>query len=208
MAIPTATGDLIQVNIESLQFNQVNINTLFWGIGTITGAAPSGEDLYDAMNTKFAGVGELYDKYIAATPDSLFGTLTRFQTIKPQRYVSRTYPSTIQGNLATGNQTNLAAVITRRAVLAGRRYIGGVHIPLPDSNAVAVSGVLTNVYKTVLAALSLKMFQAFNLPVGGSTVDLFPLIYHRGTGGYSDVNDAIVQPTVRVMRRRTVGVGI
>lgn len=102
---------------------------------------------------------------------------------------------------------NVAAVITLKTDKAGRDQVANKHlgaVPL----GFYVAGILTedaiNVYDNVAASLT------NTIPVsnGADEFDLIPVIYHRSGLTTSDtITQRQVNNTVRVMRRRTVGLG-
>jgi hypothetical protein len=136
-----------------------------------------------------------------------------FQMIFPTRIRKAILERNLTGEIAaTTVQQNLAAVISRHGVTADRQNNGGVHLVLPNGATHSGLGLLTQAYKDLLAPLALAMLEPIPLAVGGSTYVAKPVLIHVEPGsGIVSAREIVatnVQDTVRVMRRRTVGLGI
>lgn len=181
-------------------------------VSSVTGTVPDttlSALLLAKLNGGMGG-GDLFEsKYLACMPPSY--TLTRWvvQKIYPTRLkyesLARGAAGTHAFDTATGNQ---AAVITGQTPFAGRSEVSNKHIgPIPQDSSVQDSGMVAAAYKALLTTLA----GAFNSSITSvaPAVQLDPGIYHR-TGGirFTSYYQMTVQDTLRVMRRRTVGVGI
>jgi hypothetical protein len=78
----------------------------------------------------------------------------------------------------------------------GRSYIFG----MPEGAQAA--GIINNPQLALLATLATAIRVAWPAAFGGKLV-----LYHRVTGGYTDIVSSIVRDVVYTQRRRTLGVG-
>lgn len=133
----------------------------------------------------------------------------RVQPIKPTRMIFyRTFVN-FEGDAADQADTgNVAAVISLNTAMAGRDQLGSFHLPCPPKNAM-FSGQFTNAYVDGLGGLELLLKSGVDIAATGGSY--LPVIFHRNAlPGFQsdDIIGATRRRTVRVMRRRTVGVGI
>jgi hypothetical protein len=114
----------------------------------------------------------------------------------------------IGGDAEHANTANSAQVILRRGDLANRHNQGSVHLLYPNLDAGTVDGELSAGRIAALEALAGFYATGFALP---DTSQIAPVLF---PGGTLDVTKAVpisatsVNPRVRTMRRRTVGLGI
>ena len=130
------------------------------------------------------------------------------QKIAGIRTVKRSFARNVPGNGGAASLTgNIAAVVTLRTVLAGRTQVSNKHIgPVPDVVGLVTGGFITGAYDANLTVTKNALLVGFTDAVLGVT--WAPCIYHRGSIALpSQVTTGVVQQTVRVMRRRTVGQG-
>lgn len=160
-----------------------------------------------ALNTKHNEALGLFQT-IDGLRDSLCNHLdTSIQMISPSRYAGVGFTRNTNGNVVnTGMDiTNVAAVLTRRSVVATRRGVSSLHIPLGVDDTTIDAGVLSATTLTALGVIGNAILNTGNL---GDGISVRPVIYHRGaTPLYDYVETFIAQPQVRIMRRRTVGLG-
>jgi len=119
--------------------------------------------------------------------------------------VTRAVPGTHANPVLTAN---LAATITFNANLAGRPNLSTKHIgPLPDGAGVTADGEILAAYDTKLSALANGMMTQITAGIGGIVFDA--VIPHPApAGSWTLIAGQSRGTTVRVMRRRTVRVGI
>jgi len=102
---------------------------------------------------------------------------------------------------------NVSAVITKRTSFAGRWAVGSFHMPGIGAGFYT-NGLVSDVtYKAALNDLGAEILQVITTPLGG---EYQPVIYHPDGlhGGYTTLLETELQDQLRVMRRRTVGLGI
>jgi len=94
-----------------------------------------------------------------------------------------------------------AAVISWRTMYIGKSARGRTYVfGLPEGAQNA--GIITNSQLALLAALASALRVAWPAAFGGKLV-----LFHRITGGYTDIMSSIVRDVVYTQRRRTLGVG-
>jgi len=150
----------------------------------------------------------LHSRLIDVMPSNY--TLNRWtaQVIQPVRYaeVKGTVLDTTGASGAIASTANIAAVITRRGVLGNRSNVGSLHLPYPDALTETTTGVISAAFLADLDLLAANMRQTLTLTP--STIVFAPVLYNKGkTPNYTDITASFAQSTIRVMRRRTVGVG-
>jgi hypothetical protein len=133
----------------------------------------------------------------------------RMQLISPQRLapIISTVgdPGTAIGDALP---TNVAGVATKRTINATRWGIGSWHQPCLASSAITSAGVVANSYRVALETALQTNLQGSYQP-GGSFGSIRAILWGRAVPlRFSQIESYVGQATPRVMRRRTVGVGI
>lgn len=128
------------------------------------------------------------------------------QRVWPVRTIGMRVLSSFPGTIAQpGLPVNTAAVITKRTLTPGRMGLGSLHLSGQDSTNVSFSEWTSLTLYTAFAA---QLIASRTIPAVTMTVEpglfnpTFPPTF------FSRLFDAPAQPTLRVMRRRTVRVGI
>lgn len=198
-------ADSILVSIRGRIYGQQTITTYPYIVQAATGQ-PDMLTAFGLWAAQMQGAGGLVTTYLATTGQNFTVTELWIQDIRPQRYAAFRYLVNETGELNTSSQTtNVAGVITRRGALANRSAIGSVHIPIPSDSAWIVAGRLTPGMQTQLDLHAASMTAI--IEVGGLTLQ--PGLLNNASGLVSTpVTLAFPQETARVMRRRTVGLGI
>lgn len=149
---------------------------------------------------------------LPALPDSWSGLSVQSQRVFPLTERSANSSSTwnVVGAAPGADTANVAQVVTRRTERAGRSEVSTGHLPCPTTADAIIAGELTVAQKALLTQWLGAQYTTVTLLAG--SVSLEPVIWHRGIPPegrfYSIITSAVIQPTVRVMRRRTVGLGI
>ena len=163
----------------------------------------------NAMNVFFAGAGGLYAKLDILRDNNCVMDDIQIQMIYPNRYAASGFPRGAAGTSPDSTPMDMihtTGVVTFRSVEATRRGVSNKHLPLAAGTTYILAGVLTNACKTALSDVGNSVLGTAAI---GSGVTLSPVIYHRGvTPVTSKIESFLVNPQVRTMRRRTVGVGI
>lgn len=194
------------------------MNTFFYRLDT--GATITDGGLFLAQfNAALALPVALYEEYLQAIPAQCLNVEADLQWIDLDRFVKQTFTVGAAGEAAVGTTvTNLAAALELRGDKASKRAVGTKHIPGVSGGSV-VAGVLG---AALIGALQ-NLGGASLLPVTVATRIMTPIIFGRARPEYTDKHGVLhpalpksyqvvtgfaVQPTARVMRRRTVGLGI
>jgi hypothetical protein len=202
-------NDVLQYSIRYLQEGQTFLNTwTFRYNDDITGT-----DDYVAMCNQFMADLESPTAFLDVLRGQLHTSCTiydhRMQLIYPSRLtaVVRSYdlPGTVTG---AALPTNTAAVLTKRSINATRWGIGSWHQPGLPASALTSAGVMNAAYMTALDGnVSTSLFG--NITPTGANGSLEAVIWGKAVPlRFSVITSVEPQPTPRVMRRRTVGVGI
>lgn len=204
-----AVGDIYFVTYKGLLSAQTILNTFAYRLQAIDGN-PTVETIYDGMDQLLnATAGELKDKLADCLPDDYDFVEARIQKVAPQRMDAKVYDlAPAGGNFGFAASTaNLAGVILRRGEVATRKAQSTLHLPYADKETGLANGLVSANYKTVAGALATYLKADITLPTTTNT--LRPVIYNRTSSpNFTAITRTEVMPTLRVMRRRTVGLGI
>jgi hypothetical protein len=201
------SSDIVEVKVIGTLFNQRTLNVFHYRI-----EADSGEPVYADAITAFA------NGFDAGTQSPVLAMLAcqcpeytlvgcSAQRVYPTRdraYFSASgLPGTYAGECT---QTNLAATIEKWSWTGGRHGIGSMHLPATPTEA-QVAGSWVGPYLTLLASIAARLKLPYT-PSEDPDCVAQPVIYNRINKSASlPLQGATVKPTIRVMRRRTVGVG-
>jgi hypothetical protein len=157
-----------------------------------------------------AGGDDIWETpYLAAMPQNYELQFWQVQKVRGTRGAYRQYARGTPGLLAVDARTaNVAGVVTLKTDFGGRNQISNKHVgPLPDNAVYYTAGSLTALMKGFLTTLQGGLLSFCFAALQGWQFD--PVILHKtGPTISNTLTTGIVQPTVRVMRRRTVGLGI
>lgn len=200
---------IIEATFQGRLFNQTILNIFHYRVAlesTIVDPIAEVTDFLGSFNDP--GPTGFRKLFMDCMPNNYTLVAARAQAIRPIRYraVLNT-PAGVVGERDATETANLAAVLTSQSNRSGRREIGGKHFPTGSATDID-AGVLTNDLKAVLTIFRNKWLTQI-VTVGGGGV-YQPVILHPGTVApqFSDITAVAIQDTVRVMRRRTVGLGI
>jgi len=205
-----ATGQIYLMSLVGDMDGQECINTFTYRATDASDPTKTVQEVAIGLNAALSipdGGGKRFDStYLALLPSQYVWVETWIQVVSPTRYVKSVFAGGGAGTSnIDGHWANSAAVITRRGEEANRKNIGSVHICFP-SEAAAVAGKVPAGYKTDMGDFATQMRATQAL--AGLSVNMVPVLFHKGgTPNYSVIKSTIAQDTVRVMRRRTVGVG-
>lgn len=202
-------GDIVEVTWEQIMFSQVILNIQHF---RVTSSTSSGSDVGD--NQSFAnhlaaltGAGELITVWRDGVAANLVFQRVRAQKIDPVRSAYTTAAIGLAGTNAQSSEiSNLAVVVSKRGTSGTRRAQGSIHFAgvSPDlmSGGEIQAGVET--WWNNLEPLWSASQNVATIPA-----TLQPIIYNPGTTpNFQTVAVWQLQSTARVMRRRTVRVGI
>jgi hypothetical protein len=165
-------------------------------------------DLMDALDSSLSGAGQLITRHVAAMPSNWFFTDVWYQIIRPLRFRKYVKPKAGPGGSGCEALTaNVAASITRVGDVAGRKYVGGVRIPIGTDVECIDGGKVTAAHTVLLVNYASAM--KLNVITSGTVGTFIPQVGLPAPADTSaDLYDAFPQETVRVNHRRTVGLGI
>lgn len=204
-----AVGDVCAVTYHGTYCGQQIRYVLHYRV-TVAGSSVSPELDLDAMAANFAAPGS---NTLTGTLQALHLTSFNFdavsaQRVWPTRTIRMTTLSSFPGTI-TGSDTapNTSVVVTKRTLTPGRMGLGSIHLSGVDNNSIVSGEIDTGViasYTTFLAAV-----------IAGRTVPAVTMSIEPGLFNpsfppsfFSRLFDCILQTTIRVMRRRTVRLGI
>lgn len=183
------------------------LNTFPLVVTAVTGA-PDLNDALDVLFAKVNAVGELRSAFLNCCATNYTLTQIWLQCVFPVRYKKRTYPVGMNGaGEDVSAAANIAGVITRTGDLAKRNNTGSLHVPIGSTSLSIVGGRLTATQKGLMTTLGTKM--KGTIGTDGLVVDYSFSLWGNQVGNLPvPVTAAVPQDTSRVMRRRTVGLGI
>jgi len=208
MAAPFPTvsvGDRYLVSFVGSLAGQRILST-FWYTNSSLVGFPTADAFYDEIFAKIDQNTELRGFYQGVCPSNYTMEQVWIQKVDPSRVAKKVYTVSYPGQLADASQNpNVAATIERRGAVANRHNVGSLHVPGPTTVMYVDGGTWKAAYKTLLDGLGGKMIEALTL---GSGSIIEPILrYGPGTLQFTFISTFFSQPTTRVMRRRTVGVG-
>lgn len=201
-------GDIFTVIFKGTIAGQTILSTFAYKVLTLDGN-PTVASIYDGMHTALdTAVGGLRDRFLDLCPDNYFSVSSIFQKVATIRVASKTFETVLPGNYGfTAATANLAGVITRRGEFANRRNVSSLHVPYPDQETGLTGGLVTTNWRTVASALETAMKAPITLAPSATTMQ--PVIYNRlGSPNNAPIVTTVSNQQLRVMRRRTVGLGI
>lgn len=201
------TGEIVSVTFWGTLFAQRVMNVLHYRVTT-----PSTTDSYevaakkvgDAMHTGVVTPGLTM---LAAMGSEYTMNEVRVQRVHPTRgrYVSSNVdlPGTHAGDCTS---PNVSAVIIKKSASVSRHGLGTFHLPgIPETGYSA--GFLTPAYQLLIDAISATLVNPTT--VVGDALVVAPVIWTPADGEvYYPIIGTTVVSTLRIMRRRTVGLGI
>jgi len=203
-------GDKFLITAVGRLAGQTIMNT-FWYRLTNVGAFSNLLLLYDAINARWAAAGGMQEALLNAYPENLVYLDTWVQRVAPIRIMKNVYPVIEGGNQVAATTANIQASIEKRGELAIKQAIGANRIPISADAVNAVDGLIpAGALKTALGGLAEEIkVEITGVEMG--TANLRPIIYqplnNPGFLNYEIVRTTVME-TVRVIRRRTVGLGI
>lgn len=202
-----ATGSVVTITYNSTLFDQ-RLMTVLRAVITVPDPATSVQQDLSALATYFAdpAVGKPCDLMQACQVEDVEYQNVRTQQIYPARSTFWNEVLTTTGQIDDDAGTaNVAASITKRSLLPGRKGIGRIQL----------GGIPTSAYTDgFVSAGQLTKLNAFGTSLLGSIIPLGTVMRAKlctsadGTALDSTVFSTEAQNTLRTMHRRTVGLGI
>jgi hypothetical protein len=187
------------------------MNTFNYRVSTVVGGSPTiNAFAADFLVSAQWAINE--STFRACCPNNYTHLQTWLQFVRPVRYVAFKDEVNVAGDSGAAALTaNLAAVVTRQGDIADKHNNGSIHIPIAQDDTLIANGKLTAGFKTTVNAFAENVNDGITVTSGAATVTTRPVLYFitpSGSVNSRDVITAYAQDTVRVMRRRTVGLGI
>jgi len=200
-------GDRVLVTIKGALCGRTTLTTFLYRVSAVA-ANTDYDQAMTALHGSFAGATQIRPKYVACCPSNWLMDAMWYQIISPLRYHKFAQGVAASGGFGSvANTPNVQGSITRIGEFAGRKYVGGIRVPIGTDDVSCNNGVLTANQKSALQGLADAM--KLNVITSGVTMTVIPQVGLPAAGGASaDLYNAFVQDTVRVIRRRTVGLGI
>jgi hypothetical protein len=205
MGYPIVNNSICELSFEGLLDGQQTISTFHYRVNDATSVTDGAAVLAEFISaTRVAG--KLFPSYQAICSDQLTNLQIWAQLVYPVRfrYTTDGTPSESGAQDLLAFPPNVQASITRAAEKAGRKYVSHLSVPSVPITAIE-SGMLSVAYMDDMQPLVAAITEPYVLAGG---VTFTPVIYHRNQNpSFDDLVLAFVQPTSRVIRRRTVGLG-
>lgn len=200
-------GDIMTYTISGTCFGQRWMNTFHYR-ARLAPSLPVQEAAFDAFNSQMIATTGLESRLRNCLSQDVTIDQRWFQIVKPARFAKYTIGGAVAGLVDASQRTvNLQAAITRRGEFGNRKNVGGIRVILPTGDDVISEGLIQPGTQAVLELLAQSM--ELTVVTTGAVVTWDPLVSNPATAAaYIELKQAFVQPTVRVIRRRTVGLGI
>lgn len=206
MAIPV--GTVIEIVQRGDLIGQTCLTTYHYAVN-IASSTPSGvTELQNFIAQHWnVGPGTISDSFVACLPDNYLLNSTSAQAIFPVR--ARRVPVDMNhaGLRATAQQANVQGSVTTVTDLAGRQHIGGKRLPITPNDS--INGSISPALLVNMNVYANNCTQPLVVAIGGA--EYVPVIFHRSPAivpRFTLISDAFAQTSTRVLRRRTVGLGI
>jgi len=201
-------GDNVLMTINGTLFGQRIMNTFGYVVSEMTGAQDQ-LTAFQQLRTLQCTNGDMIDAYYACCPIEYSIDTLVYQVIRPTRF-----QRIVLDNLAGGDSSiyhaytaNLASVLMRRGSLGNRKNVSTLHIPAPSESGWATNGILQSGAIGFVNGLGSFVRQTYTIALGGTKFS--PSILNGPlSSDVTPIVDYAAQSTMRVMRRRTVGLGI
>lgn len=209
MSLPAPVGgEVFLVTIRSQLFGQMVLATYKYqitGIGSEGDIGTLAANLFAKLNV----VNGLIDTYRKCAPPAQLFLECWIQVIFPVRYRKFVFNLIGTGSYSDDTViTNLAATITRTGDQANKHNRGSLHLVYPSEDPGTAAGTISGPFKVVMDSHRVQMLL---LQITTGSTNLTPGLMKAKATAITDfvpITSTISQTTVRVMRRRTVGVGI
>jgi len=207
MAIPV--GGVIKLAINGRINGQQTVTTFYYRVSGGSTLGTVVEDLDAAIDMFVTAAAAPYGAFLAAVPVDWTNEFVSGQEVLPALSVARKLPLVDVGTRGASTTPNLSAVVTKGTDLGGRSQIGSWHLP-GVANGDQVGGIVDNALLGAMSAFGSRSLNVLTDVASGMILE--PVLFHRNAENplastFTKLTRTIPQDTIRVMRRRTVGVG-
>jgi len=201
-----AVGNIVQVRIEYECLGQKDLSVLHWRVKQANAGVELFSFLKNNVTTELVEPGGLCELLTVTMSNQCKVSAAVAQVIKPIRYrhVARACNWVGQEAFVIGTN-NLACAVTQSGILAGRGKSGRTSVP-GRAQKWQVDGKWEAAVTTQLQTV-FDQWRTVDWTPATSGVTMEPIIYNPSTGAINLVTACLPQSTIRVMRRRTLGVG-
>jgi len=210
MPQPLSNGDIVEFSIHGTHEGQRVLNVFHYEIELGIGAFPDLVTAADAFLGELFGTDKFADRYQEVTSQDLAINEFVLQKIWPLRMARIVKPQTGLTGLVeeTALPPNDSVVLIKRNDSTGRHNRGRIHMPAVPVSFVE-GGMVTGTARALYDLFGARAAEVIEITSGGGPVTFTPVLYQRLMPGNSaQWTSALTQGTSRVVRRRTVGVGI
>jgi hypothetical protein len=205
--VPIAVGDIVEQRLRFRYLEQTLLNVMHYRIDVI-GTENNLPNLAAAIDSELASGFGFYQRFGELLDVDCIHERTEYQIVAPVRFSATVIEPVITSAGAVTDYklpANVGVVITKKSLRASRGSNGSIHIGGINADML-VGGKLSASGLTRLNSLANLVPAEINL---GSGAKVTRVVYSRFPGRIAvSITDAVAQDTARVVRRRTVGVGI
>jgi len=209
VVVPLPLNAVAQVVISSRLWGQRILNTFYYQFQGVPDSAIDYRAYITALGDELNAPGDLAAKYYACVPHNQNVDFMTVQTVFPirQRYVKLDINAVGDGAAGNSDTANLAWSMRRVSTTIGPRGVGRVQVPV---------GTLYRLGGELNPAVGASERTNFGIQMLQETVTTTPPatwvpVLFGISGGVTNVSplvECVPEQTLRVMRRRTVGLGI
>lgn len=200
-------NDVIEITYEGILITQTTLSVLHYFVDTPSTDANYLSAMTHLLGNFKAGAVSPTIAYLAACAQNYEMITLKGQVVYPTRKAYVRINVGLPGLIGTDcTAPNLAGTITKRTSVGTRKGVGSLHMPaIPPSGY--SGGLITGGQRTLYAAVQACLLNPFTDT--GETTVIEPCLWSRSSPGtVLGLTATALQPQVRTMRRRTVGVGI
>lgn len=205
-------NQIYMVTINGLLHNQRTMSTFYYQLFGVPAGVPTVQAAMDDLEDRLDVAADVFADYRAICPSNWTFTEAWVQCIDPVRYQKKIYAKNLPGtNANASTTTNVSLSLTRKGEIAARNRVGGVRIPLSPLSV--VNGLVDATAKAAGVALASDLKLGYGAPgefqwSPGFVTKIPGQLPNTTIKIFTPNFDVFVQDTARVMRRRTVGLGI
>lgn len=206
MAYVVSNGSVVALTFEGRHESQQVMSVLHYRLSS-GGTLPDGRAALIAFLAQVQADEKLFERWRAGRSVKLTTLRIRAQFIHPDRFAYVEQIPTIDVGAVAGDSypVNTAIAVTRKTDNAGRDQVGTVHLP-----AIPITSITNGAVTAGGLALSNDFLieSLEKITTVTPAAEWFPILYHRASPAVNpSLTGGVVQPTARIMRRRTVGLG-
>lgn len=202
-------NDVLQVTLGYIVQGQQCLLTRHYFLKNIPSDPDYDTWLSEVITSWLTGGTPISTKMAAMQHPDVYQNFIMVQKVYPQRWYYLRIPQNIPGTFADAAAlpSNSAVTITLQPETPGRGRSGSAHIGGLTMEAPTPSGRVSEAYQTLMTDLAEELQRG----IGGVAPNhyLEPCMYRPvGTNRINPVISFAIQDSMRVMRRRTLGLGI